>query len=219
MGRETTRLYTRRVHAIDVPSFTFMGWHLPLRSHARKEWSAIMRPRRTFTSTLSVELISAYKFGTHAALSKSVRKYADPGAATWGTPPGELYRIPGGSHLVTIFTELPEIDSVVDYLRKQTGRNKIFLAGWSRATNRFGLYAGQHPDKVERLAIVGPCSPTTNSVGTFSCFADVRFHPASTSADRTDGLKPANTGPRLRIDFAIIVVHVKGFRTATPVGS
>jgi pimeloyl-ACP methyl ester carboxylesterase len=59
-------------------------------------------------------------------------------------------------HLVTIFTELPEIDSIVDYIRKQTGRNKIFLAGWSRATNRFGLYAGQHPDKVERLAIVGP---------------------------------------------------------------
>jgi pimeloyl-ACP methyl ester carboxylesterase len=59
-------------------------------------------------------------------------------------------------HLVTIFTELPEIDSVVDYIRKQTGRNRIFLAGWSRATFRFGLYAGQHPDKVERLAIVGP---------------------------------------------------------------
>jgi pimeloyl-ACP methyl ester carboxylesterase len=59
-------------------------------------------------------------------------------------------------HLVTIFTELAEIDSVVDYIRKQTGRNKISLAGWSRATFRFGLYAAQHPDKVERLATVGP---------------------------------------------------------------
>jgi pimeloyl-ACP methyl ester carboxylesterase len=59
-------------------------------------------------------------------------------------------------HLVTIFTELAEIDSVVEYIRQQTGRNRIFLAGWSRATFRFGLYAGQHPDKVERLAIVGP---------------------------------------------------------------
>jgi hypothetical protein len=32
-------------------------------------------------------------------------------------------------HLVTIFTELPEIDCVVDYIRKQTGRNRILLAG------------------------------------------------------------------------------------------
>jgi pimeloyl-ACP methyl ester carboxylesterase len=59
-------------------------------------------------------------------------------------------------HLVTIFTELPEIDSVISYIRKQSGRNKISLAGWSRATFRMGLYAAQHPDKVERLAIVGP---------------------------------------------------------------
>ena len=59
-------------------------------------------------------------------------------------------------HLVTIFTEVPEIDSVVDYIRKQTGHNKIALAGFSRATFRFGLYAGQYPEKVGRLAIVGP---------------------------------------------------------------
>jgi pimeloyl-ACP methyl ester carboxylesterase len=59
-------------------------------------------------------------------------------------------------HLVTIFTELPEIDSVVEYIRRQTGRNRVSLAGWSRATFRFGLYAAQHPEKVERLAFVGP---------------------------------------------------------------
>jgi pimeloyl-ACP methyl ester carboxylesterase len=59
-------------------------------------------------------------------------------------------------HLVTIFTELAEIDSVVDYIRRQTGTDRVSLAGWSRATFRFGLYAAQHPDKVQRLAIVGP---------------------------------------------------------------
>ena len=59
-------------------------------------------------------------------------------------------------HLVTIFTELAEIDSVVNYIRKQSGRNRVSLAGWSRATFRMGLYAAQHPDTVERLAIVGP---------------------------------------------------------------
>ncbi len=59
-------------------------------------------------------------------------------------------------HLVTIFTELPEIDSVVDYIRRQTGRSRVSLAGWSRATFRFGLYAAQHPEKVERLALLGP---------------------------------------------------------------
>ena len=59
-------------------------------------------------------------------------------------------------HLVTIFTELAEINSVVDDIRKKTGRDRISLAGWSRSMFRFGLYATQHPDKVERLAIVGP---------------------------------------------------------------
>ena len=38
----------------------------------------------------------------------------------------------------------------------KTGRDKISLAGWSRSMFRFGLYAAQHPDKIERLAIVGP---------------------------------------------------------------
>src|SRR5262245_51094843 len=59
-------------------------------------------------------------------------------------------------HLVTIFTELSEIDSVVEYIRRQTRRTRVSLAGWSRATFRFGLYAAQHPEKVERLALVGP---------------------------------------------------------------
>jgi pimeloyl-ACP methyl ester carboxylesterase len=59
-------------------------------------------------------------------------------------------------HLVTIFTEQAEIDSVVDSIRMKTGRDRISLAGWSRSMFRFGLYAAQHPDKIERLAIVGP---------------------------------------------------------------
>src|SRR5262245_3204607 len=59
-------------------------------------------------------------------------------------------------HLVTIFTELSEIDSVVDYIREQTHSNHVSLAGWSRAAFRFGLYAAQHPEKVGRLALVGP---------------------------------------------------------------
>jgi pimeloyl-ACP methyl ester carboxylesterase len=59
-------------------------------------------------------------------------------------------------HLVTIFTEVAEIASVVDYVRKQTRREKVSFAGWSRALSRFGLYAAEHPEKVEKLAIVGP---------------------------------------------------------------
>ena len=59
-------------------------------------------------------------------------------------------------HLVTIFTQLPEIDSVVDYIRKETGRNKVSLACMVSFSSRFGLYAALHPEKVEGLAIVGP---------------------------------------------------------------
>jgi pimeloyl-ACP methyl ester carboxylesterase len=73
--------------------------------------------------------------------------------------PNPLSALCGASyphHLVTIFTEQAEIDSVVDYIRKKTGRDKISLAGWSRSTFRFGLYAAQHPDKIERFALIGP---------------------------------------------------------------
>jgi pimeloyl-ACP methyl ester carboxylesterase len=33
------------------------------------------------------------------AMAKAVRTYADPGAATWGTPPGTYYRIPNGTQV------------------------------------------------------------------------------------------------------------------------
>ena len=59
-------------------------------------------------------------------------------------------------NLVTLFTEVDEVNAVVDYILERTGREKIALAGWSRALFRLGLYAAQHPDKVERIAIVGP---------------------------------------------------------------
>jgi pimeloyl-ACP methyl ester carboxylesterase len=37
--------------------------------------------------------------GIYDALSRSISMYADPGAGTWGTPPGALYRVPAGSQV------------------------------------------------------------------------------------------------------------------------
>jgi pimeloyl-ACP methyl ester carboxylesterase len=37
--------------------------------------------------------------GVHEALITSLRTYDDPGAASWGTPPGMLYRVPTGSQV------------------------------------------------------------------------------------------------------------------------
>jgi pimeloyl-ACP methyl ester carboxylesterase len=83
---------------------------------------------------------------------------ADPGQQHFliPNPLREPCRASYPHNLVTIFSEVTEVESVVEYIRKQTGRNKMSLAGWSRGMSRLGLYAAQHPDKVERLAIVGP---------------------------------------------------------------
>jgi pimeloyl-ACP methyl ester carboxylesterase len=58
--------------------------------------------------------------------------------------------------LVDITTEWPEIDSVVDYIRRETGVEKVNLVGFSRGSPRMGGYAVHHPDKVARLLIWGP---------------------------------------------------------------
>jgi pimeloyl-ACP methyl ester carboxylesterase len=58
--------------------------------------------------------------------------------------------------LVSVFTDADEVASVAEYIRNHTSRTKVSLAGWSRAMFRLGLYAVRYPEKVERLAIVGP---------------------------------------------------------------
>jgi pimeloyl-ACP methyl ester carboxylesterase len=49
-----------------------------------------------------------------------------------------------------------DIDAAVEYITKLRGVSKVDLLGWSAGTQRAGLYAMQHPDRVERLIFYAP---------------------------------------------------------------
>jgi pimeloyl-ACP methyl ester carboxylesterase len=55
--------------------------------------------------------------------------------------------------LVTSDSETADIDSVVDFIRRLRGLEKITLIGWSGGGIRTGTYTVRHPEKVEKLII------------------------------------------------------------------
>lgn len=56
----------------------------------------------------------------------------------------------------TVTSDWSEIDSAVDFIRHQTGVEKLNLVGWSAGGPRAGGYAAQHPEKVARLMLYAP---------------------------------------------------------------
>jgi pimeloyl-ACP methyl ester carboxylesterase len=58
--------------------------------------------------------------------------------------------------LTTIASDWADIDAVVDYVRALRGVPKVSLVGWSLGGPRAGGYAGQHPEKVEKLILFAP---------------------------------------------------------------
>ncbi len=64
---------------------------------------------------------------------------------------------PSYPHRLTSFqSDWDEIDSVVDYLRKLRGVERVSLIGWSMGGPRAGGYAAQHPEKVDKLILYAP---------------------------------------------------------------
>lgn len=59
-------------------------------------------------------------------------------------------------HLTTSQTEWDEIDTVVDYIRRQRNVSKVNLIGWSLGGPRVGGYAARHPEKVDKLILSAP---------------------------------------------------------------
>ena len=49
-----------------------------------------------------------------------------------------------------------DISAAVEYIAKLRGVSKINLLGWSAGTQRVGLYAMQHPDRVAKLILYAP---------------------------------------------------------------
>jgi pimeloyl-ACP methyl ester carboxylesterase len=58
--------------------------------------------------------------------------------------------------LTTIASDWADIDAVVDYLRALRHVDRVSLVAWSLGGPRAGGYAGQHPDKVNRLVLLAP---------------------------------------------------------------
>ena len=49
-----------------------------------------------------------------------------------------------------------DIDAAVEYITKLRGVSKVDLLGWSAGTQRAGLYAMQHPERVAKLILYAP---------------------------------------------------------------
>jgi pimeloyl-ACP methyl ester carboxylesterase len=58
--------------------------------------------------------------------------------------------------VTTIASDWNDIGAVVDYIRAQRRVDKINLAGWSQGGPRAGGYTAQHPEQVQRLALLAP---------------------------------------------------------------
>ncbi len=61
--------------------------------------------------------------------------------------------------ITTIRHEREEIDTVVDHLRRATGRPRVNIIGWSAGGPRVGGYVSLHPEKIDRVVLYAP-SPT-----------------------------------------------------------
>ncbi len=60
------------------------------------------------------------------------------------------------SRLTTSQSDWDEIDTVVEYLRKRRGVDKVHVIGWSLGGPRAGGYAARHPEKVDKLFLYAP---------------------------------------------------------------
>ncbi|MDQ3897085.1 MAG: alpha/beta hydrolase [Actinomycetota bacterium] len=58
--------------------------------------------------------------------------------------------------LGTTSSEQDELDAAVDYIRALRGVDRVSLVGWSLGGHRAGIYAAQHPEKVDRLVLLAP---------------------------------------------------------------
>lgn len=58
--------------------------------------------------------------------------------------------------LTTIASDWNDIDAAVDYIRALRKVEKVSLIGWSLGGPRAGGYAGQHPERVQKLVLLAP---------------------------------------------------------------
>jgi pimeloyl-ACP methyl ester carboxylesterase len=60
------------------------------------------------------------------------------------------------NQLTTIQSDWDDVGAVVDYLRALRHVDRVSLIAWSLGGPRAGGYAGQHPEKIEKLVLLAP---------------------------------------------------------------
>jgi pimeloyl-ACP methyl ester carboxylesterase len=65
----------------------------------------------------------------------------------------------------TIASDWNDINTVVDHLRTLRRVERISMVGWSQGGPRAGVYAAQHPDRVQRLVLLAPAYARTGPDG------------------------------------------------------
>lgn len=70
--------------------------------------------------------------------------------------------------LVSSRTEWDELETVIDWICKRRGVERVSLIGWSTGAPRAGGYAALHPDRVDRLILFGaaPYFPSDDAPAT-----------------------------------------------------
>lgn len=58
--------------------------------------------------------------------------------------------------LVSSQTEWDELETVIGWIRKARGVDKVSLVGWSTGAPRAGGFAALHPEQVDKLVLFGP---------------------------------------------------------------
>ena len=63
--------------------------------------------------------------------------------------------------ITTIASDWNDIDAVVNYVRALRNIDRVTLVGWSLGGPRAGGYAGQHPERVQKLVLLAPAYSRT----------------------------------------------------------
>jgi pimeloyl-ACP methyl ester carboxylesterase len=92
--------------------------------------------------------------------------------------------------LTTVASDWHDIEAVVDYVRALRHVDRVSLVGWSQGAPRAGGFAILHPEKVARLVLLAPASPSAAAPPTA---------PAASAA--TPAPRPAPFATQSRAEF------------------
>lgn len=136
------------VHGVSVP--VVPAFDLPYRDYS---WMTYLADAGFDTFAMDQ---TGYGHSPHPKMDDPCNVDADDQAILTPNPLSRPCAPSYGHELTSSQTDWDEIDSVVNYIRKLRGVDKVSLIGWSLGGERTGGYAVRHPDKVDKLVLDAP---------------------------------------------------------------